>query len=437
MRAHGLWQYSFRSYRIISLDDPIYAACVSGDLGRVQQLCSQGKTSPFDRTSDGWTLLHAAAAFLDAKLCRWLISQGLEGSERGKLEWSYRKTREVISPYGITFSEGTTPLHVAATCSGYFFYPDADTPMERDFLSVSNPLDTLRVLIEEGRSDPMVTDDCGWSALHTGTNSWNGFHYMFYQDEYHVDLLQLLARGLVVSPDCQDHGIWGPCSRIADFAFCQEIINEAQGHHRQHSVGFPTLDKKTLLQAAVNYLLSNLDGPGAPEDYAIKLIRRSIASKIDLGEPAIYYVHAPVVMDRNFQEGIIRIPGDQVDVEGVRTEEDPLFDIWLQILKNGDVYVGNHLSHEQRLAANRTEGYRWCYYHPSVGLYFNGTSTPDEDAKNSRYRLKASMGESKETEEEPLAPGAWIEDVEGKVPEHSFSFIKFCYHFSPCHSVHR
>ena len=57
-QLYGLWQYSFRSYRIITMQDPIYAACVSGDLGSVQRLCSQGKASPFDRTSSGWTLLH-------------------------------------------------------------------------------------------------------------------------------------------------------------------------------------------------------------------------------------------------------------------------------------------------------------------------------------------------------------------------------------------
>ena len=57
-QLYGLWQYSFRSHRIITMQDPIYAACVSGDLGSVQRLCSQGLASPFDRTSSGWTLLH-------------------------------------------------------------------------------------------------------------------------------------------------------------------------------------------------------------------------------------------------------------------------------------------------------------------------------------------------------------------------------------------
>lgn len=59
-RAYGRWQYSFRSYRIITMDDPVYAACVTGDLGMVKKLCGQGQATPFDTTSDGWSLLHVS-----------------------------------------------------------------------------------------------------------------------------------------------------------------------------------------------------------------------------------------------------------------------------------------------------------------------------------------------------------------------------------------
>lgn len=187
---------------------------------------------------------------------------------------------------------------------------------------------------------------------------------------------------------------------------------------------------------AVNYLLSNFDGSGAAEDYAIKLIRSSIASNTSSNEPAHYNVRPPVVMERHFQEGIIRIPGDQADVEEVRTEGDTLFDTWLQISKNGKVYVGNYLSQAQRLAANTTERYRLCYYHPSVGLYFNGTSAPDEDLKNSRYLLGASSGTSQETEEEPFVPGAWKDDVESEVSKKTSMIYKFCYGAQLVHPLH-
>ena len=59
-RIYGRWQYIFRSYRVITTDDPIYAACVSGDLENVKRLCGQGQATPFDTTSDGWSLLHVS-----------------------------------------------------------------------------------------------------------------------------------------------------------------------------------------------------------------------------------------------------------------------------------------------------------------------------------------------------------------------------------------
>ena len=60
--SYGGWRYLFRSYKIFNLDDPIYLACVSNDLSKVQQLCSQGRATPFDTTQDGWTLLHVSYA---------------------------------------------------------------------------------------------------------------------------------------------------------------------------------------------------------------------------------------------------------------------------------------------------------------------------------------------------------------------------------------
>ncbi|MCJ1380958.1 hypothetical protein MMC17_004067 [Xylographa soralifera] len=107
-QLYGFWQYSFRSYRIITMQDPIYAACVSGDLGTVQRLCSQGNASPFDRTSDGWTLLHVAAALADAKLCQWLIRQGLDGTLCGKFEGSYAVGDGAMSGLQTIFEPGST-----------------------------------------------------------------------------------------------------------------------------------------------------------------------------------------------------------------------------------------------------------------------------------------------------------------------------------------
>ena len=59
-RYYELWHCSFRSYRILDFKDPIYYACISGDLSQVMRLCAQGHATPFDTMHTGWTLLHVS-----------------------------------------------------------------------------------------------------------------------------------------------------------------------------------------------------------------------------------------------------------------------------------------------------------------------------------------------------------------------------------------
>ena len=59
-KSYGRWEHTFRSYNIISTCHPLFAACRAGDLGLVQQMCSQGQgqVTPFDMAPNGWSLLH-------------------------------------------------------------------------------------------------------------------------------------------------------------------------------------------------------------------------------------------------------------------------------------------------------------------------------------------------------------------------------------------
>ena len=57
---HGAWRFSFRTYRIVTTQDPVFQACINNDLDLVKQLCSNGQASPFDVFSRGWTLLHVS-----------------------------------------------------------------------------------------------------------------------------------------------------------------------------------------------------------------------------------------------------------------------------------------------------------------------------------------------------------------------------------------
>ena len=60
-KSYGRWQYTFRSYRIFTFDDPIYTVCSFGDMELVHRLYVEGKATPYDTTCDGWTLLHVSS----------------------------------------------------------------------------------------------------------------------------------------------------------------------------------------------------------------------------------------------------------------------------------------------------------------------------------------------------------------------------------------
>ena len=64
-KIFGHWQHSFRPYRIFTFEDPIYAACVSGDVELVSRLCVEGQATPYDMMSEGWSLLHVSLSYMN------------------------------------------------------------------------------------------------------------------------------------------------------------------------------------------------------------------------------------------------------------------------------------------------------------------------------------------------------------------------------------
>ena len=57
-KAWGRWQYTWQSHRTIHEENELFEACCKGNLGRIQEICSRGIATPFDRTAGGLTLLH-------------------------------------------------------------------------------------------------------------------------------------------------------------------------------------------------------------------------------------------------------------------------------------------------------------------------------------------------------------------------------------------
>ncbi|MCJ1438870.1 hypothetical protein MMC27_008260 [Xylographa pallens] len=418
-QLYGLWQYSFRSYRIITMQDPIYAACVSGDLGSVQRLCSQGKASPFDRTSSGWTLLHVAAALADAKLCQWLIGQGLDGTLSGKLEG--------LPEYGALFQMGLTPLHVIANCSGRLSYTSSthldctlntiiashhrDVPDRH--LYQADILDTFRVLIEQGQSDPMAIDIHGNSALHLYTGSWNDFHYLLNQGNYHVDIIQLADHGLSLA---QHHAQWAwpTSSRIATFAFEQEKLLEAQYHSPQNPRALPKSSEISILQGAVRFMIQHYDGTRSSVEYAISLVRQLISSGIDL-HGVIYHPRLETeftAIDLITMMTLLTGPHDtEENMQEAEARLIPCFKLWLNILRDANIDVKRYLSEEERLASSKKQRDAWsstvfgCQYRADWHVSLN------EDEQDFSISIKYVRREKAIPMVESSIPGGWVEDI--------------------------
>jgi len=51
------WQFTMRTYGVVSRDDPIIKACQIGDTVAMQRLFDTGAASPFDQTSEGFELV--------------------------------------------------------------------------------------------------------------------------------------------------------------------------------------------------------------------------------------------------------------------------------------------------------------------------------------------------------------------------------------------
>ena len=76
------------------------------------------------------------------------------------------------------------------------FYPDnclqnEDWILYRDLEDLPNAIDTFRVLVEHGGSDPMQSDQYHRTALHQHHESTDILRYMLHQERFQIDLLEV------------------------------------------------------------------------------------------------------------------------------------------------------------------------------------------------------------------------------------------------------
>ncbi|TGO29917.1 hypothetical protein BPAE_0009g00110 [Botrytis paeoniae] len=180
-RRFGRWTYYFRPIRVVTDNSPIFDACRNGDIGGVLQLVHTGKASVFDTSQGGCNLLHVAAAHLNANLCRWLIAQGVQATECDAHQgWT---ALNFVSKF---CNESTVAKRIRIS------HHDSRLPALWSFQNegrFNEALETIRVLVEVGKADPMQVATGGTinlTSLHLYDGSTESFNYMLRQEEFLV-----------------------------------------------------------------------------------------------------------------------------------------------------------------------------------------------------------------------------------------------------------
>ncbi|KAH6720115.1 hypothetical protein BKA61DRAFT_230000 [Leptodontidium sp. MPI-SDFR-AT-0119] len=156
---------SFQTFNLRPSSSPIFELCSIGDTKSVHMLIMDGKASPHDVDPDGWTPLHYAAAAQHAQLCAMLI-------ELGAATTSLTLRQE-------------TPLFLTAK---------AQSPFAGHRLGFGGAelacIDTMRILIEKGNIDPMLSDRHGYTPVfEAAINQANApLSWLMHQDRFLLDL---------------------------------------------------------------------------------------------------------------------------------------------------------------------------------------------------------------------------------------------------------
>ncbi|KAL8962886.1 MAG: hypothetical protein Q9193_000777 [Seirophora villosa] len=419
-RSFGAWNIFLRSYATFSTDDPIYSCCAAGDLLAMQRLFSDGKASPFA----------IAAAFGNTEICRFLLAQGADADAAATSEWA----REDNSERTLIFAAGSTPLQVAADCSGRWVHGKIDYKtktllldnndlterMRRQLSDVF--LDTLRVLVENG-CDPMVSDAMGDTALHAHTGASQQFQYLLDQERYAVDCTQLNYNGSTVAEQhVSRYWLHGPVRTELAWKHENSQRRNSSNYASIRSSPFPDTSPTLLLHDTASHLRHFLIRGSGDFRSALQLVQVLINSGVNLHDA--------------LEEGIKRKKTAFARIADIANEFDNssealqmqghvtnrAIDEWLRTLEEAGVSLHQYLDEEERLLRSHKDDCLWEPYFFDDTLEYRvkwdfGNSKHDKcQSVLVRYDFRRAPEEPEEMEslehDRVAVPGGWVEEVE-------------------------
>jgi hypothetical protein len=322
------------------------------------------------------------------------------------------------------FDISRTPLTVAADCSGrgdsahprhdvYKAAIAAGYPSARnDRNCLADTLETLRVLVEHGQSDPTISNANGESALSRFTGRVEHFNYLFQQEHFQVDLFQDKNEDFALT-NAYASRYRSDSSKIALICLEQEkLIWEKTFHskkpqdlglaktfaHMLHGAAEAMTFSHTLLVYGEGYLAEVRD-----------LIKQVIASGADIHAAAgdLYY-GAKHLTPFGRVLALSRIPGTLQEGKPIIDSVIASANRWLRALKDAGVDLKEYLREEERLATLHKKNGIWSHF--TRDYQVNWRIEVSEHQEDYSVSLEYEVRERIERKEEDRIPGGWIEE---------------------------
>ena len=307
------------------------------------------------------------------------------------------------------------------------FYPNDclqndDWILYRDIENVPNALDTFRVLIEHGGSNPMQTDNYHRTTLHRYRGPAEILRYMLHQDHSQIDLLEedSLCRTVI------ERQFWRLTNKEAGADWIAEELS-AMNYLRR-----PSLDnyKLRFLHRALEILTSQCRRKGAYSTNSIKILKTMIEAEADLHGLFKHGSMQDVTPLRRIADSYsdMLMYSDQERHERFKDKAlNSSLRNWLKILHETNVDVRQYLREEERLAQElQPLIYSPWHFHGQIHgrslnrhskyvleWHFECDGNDDTCGVSVEYVLDHSEKpavQSRETQLEEKVPGAWIEE---------------------------
>ena len=205
-------------------------------------------------------------------------------------------------------------------------------------------MDTLRILIEKGKGDPMISNTVGDTALHLHTGSIDQFKYLL-REEILTDN-QIQTNGDTIA-ERHARGFWPEGPEHTKLAFELETVTKMSSKPQQP---LPTSSKTLLLHETASHL-RHYASNGNAFNSCLGLIQILIENEADVH--GVYYRDSkygrtPLAQIPSIIEEFLCV--DQEELRLASQTLVPVFHAWLSTLRKAKVNLREYLEEEERIA---------------------------------------------------------------------------------------